>query len=266
MRSSRHWSAWPTLLLTGGFGLLLVVVPFWPGADQGEHRYYPIPLGLAFLAVTAMVWLRWFAPSRPRDRVALVDGDGRAAFSVGLRPHIPLSVVILGVVWAGFFVWLMAVQGFSNGGLLLLPVVALFASLVPDGLRAITRRPRLRFDDHTLDYRGWGSDSQLAWEDVEQVDFAAPDVRRPVLRIQGRHGATSWTHRHLRIVYSLDQRPAGARIDVPLLALDAPGRLVTLLDDWRTKSAPERRDLIAPEGVAFLDETLNGPGETPAPS
>ena len=246
--------AWTNLVLLVPFGTTLAVAPwFAPGTSAREGTGFTLA-GLAFLAVPVLSWLCFLAPPRPDRRVRLVAGP---ALEVRLRPHRLLAVVVLGVTWSAWIAWAMVALGLDGPGWLLLPFLLLFLSLLPDTVRALARRPRLRIDAVGLDLRSWQRDAALAWEDVVEVGLALPNARQPQLRVRGRPGAPSWRARRSRLLHLLEPREEEV-LDVPLLALDAPEDLRTFLDALRRDRPGQRGSRIDATGVAFLDGSIRG--------
>ncbi|WP_435741718.1 hypothetical protein [Nocardioides sp. SYSU DS0663] len=240
--------AWSTLVVAAGLGALLVASPWITDEPASAGRSTMLVLlGLACCSVAVVVWLAQLAPRDPGARVALLADS---AIEVRLRPHQPLAVLVLGLTWSALLAAGVVLGG--SGALLLLPVLLLFLSLVPDSARTLVRRPRLRYDATGIQLRGWQSDAAIAWDDVVDVGLVAPDRRRPQVRIEGRAGAASYQRTSRRLVLTLEPRPDRELVDVPLLALDDPGRLLTHLDAVRRDAEQDRARWLDAEAVRYL--------------
>lgn len=259
MPSSRRWG--PTLFAVAlaAFGLLLVAAPLLSSGTAADNG---MPLlvvpGIALIGTGAAILL-FTAPSSPGRGAELVEIEGEPAVRVRLRPNVPAANLIVGSVFSLLFGASMVGIGLSDGGLLLLPLLALFLAIVPDALRALLRRPALLLTQRAVALRGWGMDARLAWEDVTGVELVVPHPRRPALRIAGHPGAASWSLRMRRIIVPLDLRPGSEHIDVRLLALDHPGMVQTLVEHLATLTEPDRRALLNENAIAFLTDQLRRP-------
>jgi len=232
-------------------GLAVASAPWWAYSDpSGTRTTGLILLGLAVLTVPLCTYA--LRLHHPRNRVTPCDGV-RPGLEVWLSNHLLLAVTTLSLVWTVFLLWGALTAGLTGAGLLVLLLALPFAALLPDTLRALLRRPRLALTPEGVTYVGWSSDASVSWPDIAGVDLAAPQVRRPVLRIAVRPGARTFISRRHRLLVSLDVA-AEAAIDVPLLALASPGRLTALLDQLVTVDEAGRTALLGPEGLRFLDD------------
>jgi len=248
MRSSRRAVGWALVILLGCLGLLLLATPLLGAAHSGLL----VVLGVAMLAAAAVVWLTRVDGPDPVRRTSLGELDGQPALIIALRPTTPLVMCVLGVAFGALFGFAALAVGLSDGGLLFLPLVALFLVLVPDAARALARGPRLALGVDHVDLRGWGIDARLAWPDVARVQVEDTDPRRARLLLLGRPGASSWRHRMHRYVVALDRRPATPEIAVPVSALDAPSRVQVLAARFAGSDRAGRQGFLDAEGVAFL--------------
>jgi hypothetical protein len=247
------------------FGLLFVALPWLDGDGRlggATATTGLVLLGLATLTAPLATYLRFFAPRNAAARVHLVEGEG---IEVRLRPHLLVGTLLVSVAWSAFFVWAALAAGLDGAGLLVVPLLLLSASLAPDATSALLRRPRLLVGPDRLDLRGWQTDASLAWEDVTGVDYANPDVRRPVLRIQGRPGAPSWQGARRRLLLRIDPPREEGQIDLPLLALDEPAALQVFLDQLRTETREQRAGRLEAAGVAFLNGSMQRSGDGSGP-
>lgn len=262
MRSSSRTpaiGAWAALLFYVVFGLFLATEPLWgePGRSATAHAGF-VCFGVAVLSIAVVVATRRsISPPRAEARTHEIAVDGRPALEVRLRDHQLWAVLVLGVAWSVFFGWAIVAVGADGPGWLLLPLFLLFFVLVPDTARALTRHSRVLLTETGVDFRGWGIDAALAWDDVVLVDFAAPHRRRPVVRIEGRPDAPSWRVERHRILLSLDKRPDTPRIDVPMEALDAPGAFLTYVNSVRRDPPHIRSRWFGPDAVAFFRGDLD---------
>lgn len=243
MRSSRRWLASAGAGVAGAIGVLMLTVPL-----MSDETATAAPLiGLVLLAVAAALWIFGSAPRVVESAITTRETADGPELHLRLRPHVPVAnVLVLGALSALVLYGALAI-GLRSGGLLLLPVLLLVALPLPDTVRALLRRPDVTLTNRHVALRGWGADAQLAWEDVTGAEVVVPRPRRPVVRILGRPGATSWTFAPRRILVPLDTRPDGPHVDVPILGLARPGALQVVVEELAAQRPDER--------AAFLRET-----------
>lgn len=247
--SGRRAYHWVSLVFFTAFGLGLASSPAWSDRELSAMATIGwVLLGLAVLTVPLMTWTRFLAPPRP-ERSVVTRGD---ALEIRVRTGGPAATAVLGAVWSALAVWAVMAGGATSGGLFALPLVLLFAGLIPDCLRAATRRPFLRLDANGVRLRGWSLDGEIDWSDVISVDILVVRPRRPVIRLVARTGAASLSRSWHRYLVHLDLRTDEPVLDVPLLALDAPGRVAALLNLLGGLPRDERERQLTGTGPAFL--------------
>ncbi len=241
--------------LTGVVGLLLLAVPF----VGDEPATAPVLTGLVLLAVAAGLWI-FGRPSRGGAEVVVSEEAGGPVLRLPLRPHLPVAnLLVLGAL-TSLTVYGMVAIGLGDGGLLLLPVLLLVALPLPDTVRALLRRPDVTLTTSEVAMRGWGADARLAWEDVAGAEVVVPHPRRPVLRVLGRPGASSWEFMPRRIVLPLDARPDGPHVDVRLQALSTPGALEVVVQELAAMPSDRRAAFLRDTAPRLLAEDLSRPG------
>lgn len=230
-------------------GVLLVVSALASSDPEvRDSRWFLVALGVAVLGTAAVVVvLRVASPGG-----SISSDDTRGRLRVPLSPRTPLTMVLLGTTFALLLVVAVLAVGIGDGGLLFLPLVLLFAALVPDALRGLLRKPGLVLTADGVSYRGWTVDSRLAWEDVVSVDLDVTEPRRPRLLVAGRPDAPSWEVSSHRLLLPLDRVPSAPRIVVLAGALDHPTRVEVLVRRLAASAAADRPGLLGPDGVAFL--------------
>jgi hypothetical protein len=239
--------------VVGGLGVLLVVAPFAAAdPDVRRGRWFLAALGLALVATAAVVVLARVAGPSGRRASAAAPG-GRPRVDVRLNARVPATLVLLGSTFTLLFAGAVLGVGVADGGLLFLPLVLLFAALVPDGVRGLLRGSAMVLDEDGVAYRGWTVDAVLAWEDVLAVGLDTFDPRRPRIVISGRPGAPSWRCDSHRLVLPLDRVPSEPRIAVLAAGLDHPTRVEVLLRNLAAAPAAERAALLDADAVAFLN-------------
>jgi len=238
-------------LLAGALGALGagMIVSGFASSDPElrDDRWFLAVLGFAVLTTAAVLVVLRVAP--PSGGPATGTG-GRV--EIPLNGRTPLTMVLLGTSFALLFVVAVFAVGVGDGGLLFLPLVLLFAALVPDALRGLLRKPGLVLTADGITYRGWTLDSRLAWDDVVSVGLDLTEPRRPRLLVAGRPDAASWEVTSHRLVLPLDRVPSGPRIVVLAGALDHPTRAEVLIRRLAASPAADRPGLLGPDGVAFL--------------
>lgn len=255
MRSSSVWTGRLVALVCAVIGVLLVgQSALAPQSIDTVNSAFTGVLGLVMVAVAVAVWAIRGSGADPGRRTALGTLDDRPALVVRLRPTTPLVMVVIGVAFAGLFLVAVFAVGPGDGGLLFAPLVLMFAALVPDGVQALVRGPRLALGIDHVELRGWTLDARLAWEDVASVQVEAIDPRRARLLISGRPGAASWQQLNHRIIVPLDRRPAVPEIAVLVTALDAPNRVEVLSRRFAESRRDARSTYLDEGGVAFLSD------------
>ncbi|MCW2794233.1 MAG: hypothetical protein JWO76_3331 [Nocardioides sp.] len=254
-RRGLHWASVVFFVL---LGLLFATHPLW--AQQRPSTTASVGwvlFGLALFSVSACTWARFLASAHPADAVSEHrSAAGETAVEIRLRTVLPLATALTGAVWAALAIWALVAGGPTGAGLLAVPFMLLFAAVVPDPLRALSRRPSLRLDADGVDLRGWSLDAHLDWDDVVAVDIAVPRPQRPVVRLTGTATAPSLRRTWHRLVLNLDQRVEEPVVDLPFLALDDAGRVVAFLTILRGLPREERLVQLAGAGPAFLRDRL----------
>ncbi|MCY7396444.1 MAG: hypothetical protein LH468_09895 [Nocardioides sp.] len=170
---------------------------------------------------------------------------------VGFRPHRPLVIAVAGLALGGA----LASTALATSGavsvlcwlLALLPVAALVGAV-----GTLRRRPRVLLTAEGLDYRGWGVDACVAWDDVEGTVADARSELRPLAEILVRPGGSSFRHR--AAVLALPE-PLGRRPAIRMLAgdLDHPWLLLEYADRMARLPADQRPGRLGADGLDFLD-------------
>jgi len=245
-RRARHWISFASFTL---FGLGLATSPAWSGTEPSAMATVGwVLLGLAVLTVPLITWVRFLARRRP-ERSVVTRGD---ALEIRLRTQTPAATAVLGTVWAALALWAVVAAGVPGGGLFAVPFVLLFAALVPDSLRAATRHPHLRLDADGVRLHGWSLDGQVTWADTIGVEVVSVRPQRPVVRLTAPSGAASLSRTWHRFLVDLDVKTEEPGLDVPLLALDDPGRVAAFLDILRGLPRDQRLLQLQGAGTAFL--------------
>ena len=217
-------------------------------------------VGLLLLAVAVVLWVGARGPDAERRTSWDTDPDGQPAMVVELTPVTPLSMIVLGGVGVLLSVLAVLAVGPTDGGLLFTPLVLLFALLLPDGLRAWRRRPRITMTAQTVSLRGWTLDSSLAWDDVVSISLEDEGTKYARIVFDGRLEASSWEHRQHKILVALDPTPSRPVVAVPARALDAPGRVQVFGEQmWAAGGTAARRGRLTQEGLAFVNATMRRP-------
>ncbi len=207
-----------------------------------------VTFGLAVLALPVVEWTGHLAPLHPERSVSSSPG----AVEIRLRTAPPLATAVIGVTWAGFFGWAWLAGGPTSGGLLAVPCLLLFLALVPDSVRAITRRPFLRVDADRVVLRGWSIDARVDWSDVLSVDLPLRRRRRPVVRLVAAPAATSLQRTWQRLAVRLDTPSSDPYVDLPFAALDDPVRVSVFLTILQGLARAERVEQLDGPGLAAL--------------
>lgn len=246
VRRAVHWISFAFFTL---FGLGLATSPAWSGTRSSATATTGwLLLGLAVLTVPLITWTRFLAPARPERSVRTHEN----AVEVRFRTGTPAATAVLGTVWAALASWAVVAGGITGGGLFAVPFVLLFAALVPDALRASVRHPHLLLDADAVRLHGWSLDGEIAWADISGVDVVSVRPQRPVIRLIARPDATSMSRTWHRFLVHLDLETDEAVLDIPLLALDDPGRVAALLSILRGLPRDERLLQLEGAGRAFL--------------
>lgn len=245
-RRALHWISFGFFTL---FGLGLATSPAWSGTEPSVMATFGwVLLGLAVLTVPLITWTRFLAPPHPERSVV----PRRDAVEIRLRTGTPAATAVLGTVWAALAMWAVVAGGVTSGGLFAVPLVLLFAALVPDALRAAVRHPHLLLDADGVRMHGWSLDGQVAWSDTIGVDILSVRPQRPVIRLVAQTGAASLSRTWHRFFVHLDLKTDEPVLDIPLLALDDPGRVAAFLNILRGLPRDERLLQLQDAGPAFL--------------
>lgn len=249
MPSSSRVVARVVSALFAGLGVVIVVGTL---VGAGDRSLLLPAVGVFMVLMAAVVWIARGTSPAPGRRTSLVEVGGRAVLRVRLRPTTPLVMVLVGL--GGSLLSLVGVLGvgLGEGGLLFVPVLALFLALVPDAVLGLRRRPHLELSAEGLSLLGWTIATRLAWDDVTAVTLTTADPRRPCLVVAGRLDAGSWRLERSRRLLPLDPIPQRPEITVLLSALDLPSRVQVLIDQLWREPAAGRAAYIDSDGVAFL--------------
>lgn len=241
-----HWISFTFFTL---LGLGLATSPAWSGTRSSVTATIGwLLLGLAVLTVPLITWSRFLAPARPARSVRM---RGHAV-EIRFRTGTPAATAVLGTVWAALGSWAVVAGGVTSGGLFAAPFVLLFAALVPDALRAAARQPHLLLDGDVVRVHGWSLDGEIAWADLGAVEVVSVRPQRPVIRLVARPDSTSLSRTWHRFLVRLDLKTDEAVLDIPLLALDDPGRVAAFLSILRALPRDERLLQLEGAGRAFL--------------
>jgi hypothetical protein len=245
---ARRGLHWASFAFFAALGVTLATYPLWGDAGSATATVGWVLLGLEALTVPLAEWARFLSPADP---AGAVTAEGEAVL-VRLRTVLPVSTAAIGVAWAGLAGWAVVAGGPTGAGLLAVPFLLLFAAIVPDAIRAVTRRPVLRLDPEGLEMRGWSLDARVAWDDVVAAEVAVPRPQRPVVRLVATAGAASLSRSWRRLVVHLDLPTTEPVVDIPFLALDDPARLVAFATILRGLPRAERSAQLSGPGPAFL--------------
>lgn len=220
---------------------------------SGPGRGVALSLGLA-LALGAVALVLALVPTSGKGRVRLTE-DGRT-IELKMRARTPLTMLLIGIGFTGFFFAAGIAVGVPGGGVLVWVIGLLFVILIPDSVRALTRKPTLRVSADKVDLRGWTTDVSLAWDDVHTVLSDDSDPIRPRLNLLGRTTSPSFAAKSSKLIVPMDRKPKRPEVSVYLAAFDEPDRLRVALEHLQRMSAGERASWIGPGAVELLDGTL----------
>lgn len=244
------WVVVPLVALAGAFVAYQGVAD--PELSTGG-RGVALMLGLALILSAVAASLGLFNTSG-RGRVALANGG--SAIEVRMRGRTPLTMLLVGVGFTAFFFAAGLAVGVPGGGVLVWVIGLLFVVLIPDAIKALTRRPTLTISAHKVDLRGWTTDVSLAWDDVHTIMYDDSDPIRPRANLLGRTNSPSFTVTSSKLIIPLDRKPKRPELSVYLAAFDEPDRLRVSLEHLQRMPAPERASWIGPGAVELLDGTL----------
>lgn len=233
----RKWGGAFVGAVVGAGGLALVAAPVF-APDAGDPLLL-VATGVAMLATAAAMEIGALWLPRPASAVTSEHRAGGTALRIRQRTQVPWSVALVGAGFTAFFGAAALTMGSGGGGLLLAPLVLLFASTVPDAVLSLMRPRVLHVDADDVQLEGWGVSAALNWADVVEVDLVT-DGRRPEVQVRGVDGATSWQHRRRRVIWHTELRANRPTLTVPVAALDAPGAVMVLCRELAS-SSPERR-------------------------
>ena len=216
-------------------------------------RVVALTLGLA-LILSALAASLGLVNTSGRGRVALVDGG--TAVEVRMRARTPLTMLLVGIAFTAFFFAAGIAVGVPGGGVLVWLVGLLFVILIPDSIKAMSRRPALKISADTVSLRGWTTDVSLAWDDVHTVMYDDSDPIRPRANLLGRTTSPSFIAKSHKLIIPLDRKPKRPELSVYLAAFDEPDRLRVSLEHLQRMTATERASWIGPGAVELLDGTL----------
>ncbi len=205
---------------------------------------------LVVLVGPALLWLLLGRSTTTAGRVRAVP-DG---IEIVFRPHVPAAVAGISFLLCGVFAT-FGVVGSVVPSVVLYVLAALFLLMLLCAGGTLLRRPRVLLTREGLDYRGWGADAFLAWDDIADVDSDLSNGFRPLVEVFAAHPAPSF--RYVRAVVALPEtrgpRPA---IRIVARGLDEPWRLMVYAEQM-VAEAPERRgDRLGARGLGWLDGTL----------
>lgn len=253
MRSSSRVVARVVAVLLALVGLLVLAGPVVSADARSDGGAVLLPVvGVFLVAMGAVSWIARGTSPDPAARTSLVQVAGQPVLQVRLRPTTPLVMLLVGASGALVVLVAMLGIGLGDGGLLLTPFLLLFLVLVPDAVRALSRRPRWELGADGLRQVGWTTESYLAWDDVSAVTLTTADPRRPRLVVAGRLGAPSWQVTSHRILVPLDRVPQRPEIAVLVSALDLPSRVQVLVERFAREPRHARVGYLDGDGVAFL--------------
>ncbi|MEU6137593.1 hypothetical protein [Nocardioides sp. NPDC047086] len=165
--------------------------------------------------------------------------DGRAIdFTMGVRT--PLTMLLVGIGFTGFFLAAGIAVGVPGGGVLVWAVGLLFVILVPDSLRALARKPTLRLSADKVALHGWTTDVSLAWDDILTVMYDDSDPIRPRLNLLGRTTAPSFRAGSSRLIVPLERTPKRPELSVYLAAFSDPDGLRVVVETLQPMTTTER--------------------------
>lgn len=243
----RRWGTALVGVLVGAIGLGLLAAP-WIAPDAGRP-WVPVAGGVAMTATSAALLLGALALPRPAAAVTWRRDRGDTVLTVRLRTVVPWSVALVGTGFAVFFV--AAGLALGAAGLLLVPFVLLFASLVPDAVATLLRPRAIRLDAYGVRLDGWGVSAGLGWDDLVEVELVTQG-RRPAVEVRGVDGAPSWWHRRHRLVWPTEPASQRPTLAVPVVSLDSPGAVMVLCRELAAGPRSRREALLEHHGVALL--------------
>ncbi|MEJ7831773.1 MAG: hypothetical protein WKF79_02570 [Nocardioides sp.] len=207
------------------------------------------------LLVVAGPLLLWMLLRRSTDtggRVrAVADG-----IEIAFRPHVPVAAGGFGFLLCGFFATFGLVGSVIPSGVLF-AMAGLFLVLPVGALGTVLRSPRVLLTREGLDYRGWGADAFLAWDDIARIDSDVRNGFRPLVEIIATQPAPSF--RYARAIVALPE-PMGPcpAIRVVARGLDEPWRLMVYVEQMAAEAPARREARLGAWGLSWLDGTLLG--------
>lgn len=220
---------------------------------SGPGRAVAMSMAVA-LVLSAIALVLALVPTSGRGRVRLTD-DGRT-IELKMRARTPLTMLLAGIGFTGFFLAAGIAVGVPGGGVLVWVIGLLFIILIPDSIRALARKPTLRLSADRVELHGWTTDVVIAWDDVHTVLYDDSDPIRPRLNLLGRTTSPSFTVQSSKLIVPMDRTPKHPELSVYLAAFDEPDRLRASLEHLQRMSAGERASWIGPGAVELLDGTL----------
>lgn len=207
---------------------------------------------LALLAIAAPGLMAAFigSPSGTEGRVRAVDGG----IWIDFRPHIPTACAVFAFLMTGMFLT-AAVLDSAVPRLLSLALVVPFLSLLIASVGTLRRKPRVLLTAEGLDYRGWGADARISWDDVAGTDTDFSNGLRPLVEVLAKDVAPSFRYDTALVALPelMGPRPA---VRVLARGLDEPYRLEVFVNQMTAASPEERAFRLGEVGLRWLDGTL----------
>ncbi|GEP34241.1 hypothetical protein NSZ01_20090 [Nocardioides szechwanensis] len=214
-------------------------------------------------SVLVLVWVVLVVIAAPGVIVAVVgssagtDGRVRAVdggIRIDFRPHVPAAVAVLSFLMAGMLAT-AAVLDFAVPRLLSAVLAGAFLLLLVAAVGTLRRKPRVLLTLDGLDYRGWGADARISWDDVAGTEADFSNGLRPIIDVLAKDVAPSF--RYDTALVALPE-PMGPRPAVRVLArgLDEPYRLEVFVNQMRAAAPEERAFRLGEVGLRWLDGTL----------
>lgn len=208
---------------------------------------------LLVLAGPGLLWVLLLARSTHAGGRVRSATDG---IEIAFRPHVPAAAAGIGLLLGGLFAT-FGVAGSVVPSALLSLMALTFLVMVVCAVGTMLRRPRVLLTLEGFDYRGWGADAFLAWDDIAGTDSEIGNGFRPVVEIIATQPARSF--RYSRAIVALPE-PMGPRPAIRVVArgLDEPWRLMVYVEQMAAEAPARREDRLGAWGLSWLDGTLLG--------
>lgn len=237
-------------LVVAGAGAIVAgaYVRGWAGLAIGGVLAIFLWSGAAYLHLT------WLAVPQPEKRTHLVDTSEGLELHVGLRPHLPLAMLVGGIgmtVFFGFLTfWMESTWWLVVGGL-----CALLGLLpIPDAIRALTSSDRgAIIDAQGIAYNGYSYETRVAWDAVASGDIDRSNRRMITMMLVLRPGQTmTWTRR--RWIAHFEPPPESTRFKIPAIVFDQPWNVLAVCTGIAETPPDHRPGYLANVGRTLLED------------